>query len=105
VVGNGGPGVKINGTPNFEAVGASKAAIDSPVVDIGHGTIAIHGTGKVTINGDGNVEVTGPQISITGAGKVTITSGGSGIEVTPGGITMTSSGTVQISGSIVKVNG
>jgi type VI secretion system secreted protein VgrG len=104
ILGNGGPGVKVSGTPNFEAMGASKASIDSPVVDIGHGTISIHGTGKVTINGDGNVEVTGPQISITGAAKVTITSGGSGIEVTPGGINMSSSGPVTITGPVVKVN-
>ena len=104
ILGNGGPGVKVSGTPNFEATGASKAAIDSPVVDIGHGTITIHGTGKVTINGDGNVEVTGPAISITGSAKVTITSGGSGIEVTPGGINLSSSGPVTISGATVKVN-
>jgi type VI secretion system secreted protein VgrG len=104
ILGNGGPGVKVSGTPNFEAMGAAKASLDSPVVDIGHGTISIHGTGKVTINGDGNVEVTGPQISITGAGKVTITSGGSGIEVTPGGINLSSSGPVTITGAVVKVN-
>jgi type VI secretion system secreted protein VgrG len=104
ILGNGGPGVKISGTPNFEAIGASKASIDSPVVDIGHGTITIHGTGKVIINGDGNVEVTGPQISLTGSAKVTITSGGSGIEVTPSGIDMKSSGPVTITGAVVKVN-
>jgi type VI secretion system secreted protein VgrG len=104
IVGNGGPGIKASGTPNFEAIGASKASISSPTVDIGHGTISIHGTGKVTINGDGNVEVTGPQISITGSGKVTITSGGSGIELTPGGIDIKSSGPVTVTGAIVKVN-
>ena len=104
ITGNGGPGVKASGTPNFEAIGASKASLASPVVDIGHGTITIHGTGKVTINGDGNVEVTGPEISITGASKVSIVSGGSGIEVTPGGIDMKSSGPVSITGAVVKVN-
>jgi type VI secretion system secreted protein VgrG len=104
VLGNGGPGVKASGTPNFEAIGASKASVSSPVVDIGHGTITIHGTGKVTINGDGNVEVTGPEISISGASKVSITSGGSGIEVTPGGIDLKSSGPVTITAAIIKDN-
>ncbi len=104
IVGNGGPGVGINGTPNFSAVGATKAAIDSPTVDIGHGTISIHGTGKVTINGDGNVEITGPQISITGASKVTLTSGGSGIEISPGGVDIKSSGPVTVTGAVVTVN-
>ncbi len=105
VTGNGGPGVKISGTPNFDAIGASKASIDSPVVDIGRGTITIHGTGKVTINGDGNVEITGPEIKITGSSKITIASGGSGIEVTPGGIDVKSSGNITLTGAMVKVNG
>jgi type VI secretion system secreted protein VgrG len=104
IVGNGGPGVKAAGTPNFEAIGAAKASLASPVVDIGHGTISIHGTGKVTINGDGNVEVTGPEISITGASKVSITSGGSGIQLTPGSIDMSATGPVTISGAVVKIN-
>jgi type VI secretion system secreted protein VgrG len=104
ITGNGGPGVKASGTPNFEAIGASKASLASPVVDIGHGTITIHGTGKVTINGNGNVEVTGPEISITGAGKISIVSGGSGIELTPGSIDMKSAGPVTITGAVVKVN-
>jgi type VI secretion system secreted protein VgrG len=104
ITGNGGPGVKVSGTPNVEAIAAAKASITSPVVDIGNGTITIHGTGKVSINGDGNVEVTGPEISITGASKVSIGSGGSGIEVTPGGIDITSSGPVTMSGAVVKIN-
>ena len=104
IIGNGGPGVGISGTPNFAASGASKASIDSPVVEIGHGTISINGSGKVTVNGDGNVEVTGPEITLTGTSKITISVGGSGIEVTAGGIDVKSSGPITLTGAVVKVN-
>jgi type VI secretion system secreted protein VgrG len=96
ITGNGGPGVKATGTPNFDAIGASKASLMSPVVDIGNGTITIQGT-KVTIGADGNVE-------ITGAAKVSIVSGGSGLQITPGSIDMTSAGPVTITGAVVKIN-
>jgi len=88
IIGNGGPGVSISGTPKFSATGASEALISSPVVDIGDGKISIHGS----------------EISLTGTSKITITVGGSGIEVTAGGINVTSSGTITVSGAVVKVN-
>lgn len=66
ITGNGGPGVKISGTPNMEATGASKAAISSPEVDIGNGTIKIHGTSIELSAGGGTVKIGAGGVSIQG---------------------------------------
>jgi type VI secretion system secreted protein VgrG len=44
------------------------------------------------------------SVSITGKSKITLTCGGSSIELTPGGITITSSGPVEVKGLPIKLN-
>ncbi len=88
ITGNGGPGVKVDGTPNFEATGASLAQITSPLVKIG----------------DTVIEVKGSTITIDGSSVIKLVSGGSSIEITPGGININSSGPVTVTGAVVKHN-
>ena len=88
VIGNGGTGVKVDATPNFDASGASLAKLMSPKVEIGNAQI----------------DVKGSTITIDGSSTVKLISGGSSIEITPGGITINSSGPVTVTGAVVKVN-
>jgi type VI secretion system secreted protein VgrG len=88
VVGKGGPGVKIDGTPNFEAHGASLAKMTSPKVEIG----------------DAVIDIKGSTITIDGSSTIKLVSGGSSIEIAPGGINVNSSAPITITGAVVKVN-
>jgi hypothetical protein len=72
IEGKGGPGVKIKGDPNFDAQGTSKAMINSPDIDIGDKVIKVHGT----------------EIEITGSTKITLSVGGSTIEISPAGVSV-----------------
>jgi type VI secretion system secreted protein VgrG len=67
VTGNGGTGVKLSGTPNFEASGNAQAAISSPIVDIGNGTIKIHGTSIELSAGGSSVKIGASGVTIKGA--------------------------------------
>lgn len=95
ITGTGGPGVKITGTPNFEAFGAAKAEISSPIVDIGNAVIRIHGA----------------SISIEAQAELSLSVGGTSIKLTPGTLTTTSPAITttavashEIKGAIVKHN-
>jgi type VI secretion system secreted protein VgrG len=93
--GTGGPGVEINGEPNFAAFGQSKASITSPDVDIGNDKITIHGSTSIElIVGSNSIKLDGSGISINGT-KVTI-AGGS--------INSSASGIHEIAGGMVKIN-
>lgn len=69
--GTGGPGVLVKGDPKVTIDGSSNAIITSPDVDIGSGTIKIHGS---------SIELT--------AGGCTISIGSSGITIEGGTITV-----------------
>ncbi len=95
ITGTGGPGVKITGTPDFLASGSASAKITSPDVDIGNGTIKIHGS----------------SISIEAQAEIKLSVGGSTITLTPGSlatsapaITTTAGASHDIKGAIVKHN-
>jgi len=103
ITGNGGPGIKSIGTPNFDATGTSKATITSPAVevkgttttkiispdiDIGSGVIKIHGT-TITIDSSG-------KVSIGGVSEVKIKGGGGTVKLDGGGVT--------VSGPSIKLN-
>lgn len=51
-----------------------------------------------------NIRLKAPEVSITGESKITLTSGGSTIEITPGGIKIKSDGDVEVNGTFVKIN-
>lgn len=67
IKGVGGPGVKVFGDPNFEATGSAKAKISSPDVDIGDGTIKIHGSKIELIAGGSSVKIDSSGVVIKGA--------------------------------------
>jgi type VI secretion system secreted protein VgrG len=93
--GSGGAGVEINGEPNFEAFGKSKASITSPDVDIGDNKILVHGSTSIELVVGGNsIKIDGGGISINGT-KVGI-SGGT--------INSSASGINEIAGGMVKIN-
>jgi type VI secretion system secreted protein VgrG len=65
--GTGGTGIKCTGDPNFEATGTSKAKISSPDIDIGDGTIKIHGSKIELIAGGSSVKIDSSGVVISGA--------------------------------------
>lgn len=87
ITGDGGPGAKVQGKPNFEAIGASKAIISSPDIDIGNGTIKIHGSKIELVAGGGSIVIDGTGVSISGP---TVKSAADGAN--------------QITGGVVKIN-
>jgi type VI secretion system secreted protein VgrG len=77
----------------------------SQKVTVGAGrTVGVTGADKLTVGAGQTIDVTG-AISITSAAKITLAVGGSGIEISPGGIKITSGGPVEVMGAVVKVNG
>ncbi len=87
LTGNGGPGVKIHGAPNVDAIGDSKVTISSPNVDVGNKVVKIHGS-KIEISASG--------------GKIVID--GSGVTISGSKIESKTGGTHVIKGSPVQIN-
>ena len=71
-------------------------------------SISLTSTGDIIVK-SGNtgtaskISVDGGEIALTGAQKITLTVGGSSVEITPSGITLKTSGTVSIQGGSVSV--
>ncbi|MCI5120342.1 MAG: hypothetical protein D3908_03940, partial [Candidatus Electrothrix sp. AUS4] len=73
VTGNGGPGVKITGNPNFKAKGASKASIMSPLVEIGNSVIEIKGSSIELSAGGSTIKIDGSGVTVSTGGMITQT--------------------------------
>ncbi|RLB81913.1 MAG: type VI secretion system tip protein VgrG [Deltaproteobacteria bacterium] len=80
MTGIGGTGVKLTGTPSFEANGAATAKILSPVVEIGNNIIRISGV------------------------MIQLSAGGSTLTIDPSGITMSTGGIITETAAIIKHN-
>lgn len=100
--GLGGSGVKITGTPNFEANGVSKAVVNSPDIDIGNGTIKLHGSRIELSVGGNSIVIDSSGITINGAAVNSIASGANTIQ--GGSITAQTGGIHTIIGAVVKIN-
>jgi type VI secretion system secreted protein VgrG len=57
----------------------------------------------LTVGGAQTLNITGP-VSITSGAQITLAVGGSSIVIGPGGIRITSSGVVEVTGAMVKIN-